>query len=218
MSTSTLTSPAGVGPKDRRFTMQIDKDRIEQALRAHDQRVAEEEAALSAVAMARKAVEAAHDRANQAAVAGADLEKLTLHEQQVELAQRAVSVAERQVIGAAARRENGELARDHEMKQAHGPAMNAAFRRFLEIRSEAQDVFGRLEQLKYENRKIVAEFRQMANAAKSGVPSIIDAPHAEELVRPDGKLMDDAEFHNRLAQPAHHEWDAAAGKLRWCED
>jgi hypothetical protein len=220
MSTNTLTAPPGaVVAKERRFfTKQVDAVRIERALREHDQRVADEKTALAAVAVARKAVEAAHERANAAAVAGANLTMLTEHEELVERAQRGVAVAERQAIGAASRRELGEQTRDHEMKQAHGGAMNAAFSRLLAIRDEANDVFGQLERLKFEHRKTVAEFRQLANSAGSGLPSYVSGPASDELVRGDGKMMDDAEFANRLAQPAHHEWDVAAGKLRWVED
>lgn len=218
MSTNTLTAPAGVGPKDRRFTMQVDKDRIEAALRAHDQRLAEEKSALASVAKARHAVEAAHDRANAQAVAGADLETLTLHEEQVEHARRAVAVAERVAIGAASRREIGEQTRDHELKMAHGAAMNSAFSRLLEIREEAKDVLNHLDALRREHRKTIAEFRQLANAAKSGVPNYVDAPDGEELVKANGWVMDEAEFQNRLAQPQHTEWDTATGKLRWVED
>jgi hypothetical protein len=197
------------------YSGQVDTKRVEAAHAGHAARAQAERDAKAAVVTAEADAKAAHNAAQKAADAGASLDKLMPLEEAVETANRRLAVARRMAEGAARRRQEGEATRDKEVRQAHGKAFTAGMQRFLAIRQEALAAFATLESLKAEHIAVRSELLHMGNVAKAGVPNVVEA--CQVLIAPDGKLMDAAEFANRLAQPQHNEWDAVAGKLRWVE-
>jgi hypothetical protein len=198
------------------FFAQIDVKRLaaaEVAFKALEQAEADAGAELEA---AKTAAAAAHAAAQSGADRGEDLKTMDALEVAVDAADRRVRTGGRLLEAARKRREAGERVRDAEVKQSHGRAMNTAMQRFIEIRGEALAAFAKLEALKDEHLAVRAAFLALATAAKAGVPNLIDANH--ELISSfSGQMISDAEFANRISQGQYHEWDAAAGKLRWVE-
>lgn len=198
------------------FDTLVDGARITKAQNEHAALKKAEVEAKAALEQAGKDAKAAAAAAQKAADAGADLDALMKAEEAVEVANRRLSVARRMADGAARRREQGDATLANELRQAHGAAMNSAMQRFIDIRSEALDVFAKLEALKAEHKEVRAEIGRLGNVAKAGVPNIVDV--CRELVNShDGRMMDQKEWDNRVNQNSHHEWDVVAGKLRWTE-
>jgi hypothetical protein len=197
------------------YNAQVDNARITAAHATHAALIKAAVDAGAALAQAETEAKAASDAAQSAADAGGDLEAVMLLEVAAETANRKLASARRMQAGAVKRRDEGLLQRDSEVKQAHGAAMNAAMRRFVAVREEALAALLKLESLKKEHASICGDMRVMANAAKSGLPNIVEA--RPMLTDANGNVMDNAEFSNRMSQREHHEWDSGAGKLRWTE-
>jgi hypothetical protein len=192
----------------------IDTARLEKAnsdLAALQLAARDAEAAVSA---AEADTASAHAAAQKAADGGANVDRLLTLEASVEDAERKLSVARRMSMGAKTRRDAGAQTHANEVKQSHGAALNAAMGRFIGLRSDAKAVFDELEKLKAEHAAVRRSFLAIANVAGAGVPDVI-RNNDDLLGKVDGKLMADSEFDNRLSQRQHHEWDVAAGKLRW---
>jgi hypothetical protein len=118
--------------------------------------------------------------------------------------------------GARLRRQDGEIKRDHEVRLAHAAPLNAAMARFVAIRAEAIEAFAKIEELKQEHIDVNAQFKALANVAKSGSPTPINT--CPQLTNASGSLlMADVEWSNRLDQPHGHEWNVRTGQLRWTE-
>jgi hypothetical protein len=193
----------------------VDVKRFDAAKAAFEALEQAERDATAALEQATADAKSAQAAAQKAADAGANLDKLMVLEEAVEAANRKVSVAQRMAAGARLRRTDGQIKRDHEVRQAHGAAMNAAFAGFLATRQEAIEVFARLEELKQQHIDIGVQFKALATAAKAGVPNLIES--RRELLDSRGAPMDEAEVANRLSQNQHHEWDSARASLRWVE-
>lgn len=200
---------------DNDFTALVDTGRIEKAHAAQIALVTAERDAGAALETAKQTAQQTHAAAQAAADRGDPTEKLMAAEVQVDDADRAARVAGRVADAAARRRQAGARTLANEIKQAHGPAMQAGMKRFLGIRKEALDVLAKLEALKAEHVAVRSNLEQMANAAKCGIPNLVDVCH--RLINDDGKMMDQAECDNRLNQPYQHEFDVKRGAFRWME-
>jgi hypothetical protein len=197
------------------FEALIDADRLAKARANFDNLVAAERAAEEELSSAKAGARAAHAAAQDGADRGENAKTMDALEIAADAAERRTRTAGRLLEAAAKKREAGERVRDAEVKQAHGAAMNAAFARFIGVRSEALQVFAKLKALEAEHIAVRAEFLAMANASKSGAPNLVEA--RAHLLDSRGELMSEAEAANRLNQNQHHEWDNARSSLRWVE-
>lgn len=197
------------------FHDMIDTARIDAAKKDHAALTAAVAEAEKNIATAKAAVSTAEAAAQNAADRG-DATALAKCEEGVDGATRNARAAERLLVSARKRLENGERKLAVEIRLAHGAAMNAAMQAFMDIRKEALAVFARLEELKSAHVAVRADIMRMANAANVGVPNVVDIDRT--LLREhDGRMMDQSEFDGRTQQPGWAEWDASAGKLRWTE-
>jgi hypothetical protein len=198
------------------FSTLIDTKRFDAAKAAFEGLQKAEVDATAALEQATADAKAAQAAAQKEADAGASLDRLLALEADVETANRKVAASQRLAAGAHLRRQDGEVKRDHEVRQSHGAALNAAMTRFVAIRGEAIAAFARIEELKQEHIDVNAQFKALANVAKSGSPTPINT--CPQLTNASGSLlMADVEFNNRLDQPHGHEWNVKTGQLRWTE-
>lgn len=194
----------------------VDVKRFDAAKAAFEGLQKAEVDATAALEQATADAKAAQAAAQKAADGGASLDELLALEEQVEAANRKVSVAQRMAAGAHLRRQDGEVKRDHEVRQSHGAALNATMARFVAIRAEAIAALAKIEELKQEHIDVNAQFKALANVAKSGSPTPINT--CPQLTNASGSLlMADVEWNNRLDQPHGHEWNVKTGQLRWTE-
>jgi hypothetical protein len=198
------------------FNELIDQRRLDAAKAAFEALEQAERDATVALEQATADAKSAHDAAQKAADAGANVDKLLGLEEQVEAANRKVSVAQRMAAGARLRRQDGEIKRDAEVRSSHSAALNAAMARFIGIRAEAIAAFEKIKALEVEHIDVCAEFKRIATGSKVGAPTPINT--CPQLTNASGQLlMSDSEFANRLDQPHGHEWNVKTGQLRWTE-